>query len=435
MDKRNLVIFFNTEKIFSFLSTIAMLLLSYLTVNPYSCSYTKLNIYINAIFIWIIVMPTDTTLTPTSIIQDAAGIHWQMLNRNSVSRKDFIACLQLIMGEHVGSPFHYLTRGLPAVISGSVYQKQQNSAELISRWQHCFGTGNILTEAEASDFLGEVYSLLEEVDVVFTNHITPGTTRHRRNHISDIATRRPNSKSGWSLQLTTQGVGSYNCIRTQLTSVPGDLVLLGPDAFYDYRRDENCEEWEHQWIYFPQHEQWLDYLQWPEIGPNIYFLNSQGDEFNKLRGLFSEVNEIHLHPDEFSQLLSKNILEQILIRCRRLVPGSIAAPKDPRINQVTDYISANFHHTFTVDVLAKAVGLSPARLSILFKQETGTTIMRWRDIQRMTRAAQLLVQTRKPINQIAGLVGYSDALYFSRCFNNYLNTSPREYRANHLRRD
>jgi AraC family transcriptional regulator of arabinose operon len=369
----------------------------------------------------------------TKAIQHAAVTHWRMLNGFAVSRKDFTACLRLVMGEHLGSPFHYLTRELPDPITGSVFQQQKNSAELISRWKRSFSHNNMLIEADASDFLREVYSCLEEVDVVFTNYITPGATRCQKNHINDIVTRRPNSKSGWSLQLTTQGTGSYNCIRTQLKAVPGDIILLGPDAIYDYRRDQNCEQWEHQWIYFPQQEQWLEHLQWPEIGPNIYHLHSQGDEFDKLKALFAEINDIHLDTDDLSPLLSRNILEQILIRCRKLVPGDITKLTDPRISRVADYISANFHQTFTVASLAKTAGLSPARLAVLFKQETGTTIMRWRDMQRMARAAQLLVQTGQPIGQIAQLVGYSDALYFSRCFSNHLNSSPREYRMSRLR--
>jgi AraC family transcriptional regulator of arabinose operon len=433
MDKNNLLYFIRARKLSKYL-LITVALFSFLSNKiGYSYSYINLYIYINASHIWIILLQQEINVTSTEVIQAAALTHWQMLNGGAVLRKDFMACLRLVMGEHTGSPFHYLTRNLPDLISGSVFQQQTNSAELISRWQLSFNNGDALTAAHASDFLGEVYALLEEVDVFFTNHITPGATRYQKNHISDIVTRRPNSKSGWSIQLTTQGVGSYNCIRTELKATQGDIVLLGPDAFYDYRRAENYNEWEHQWIYFPQHEQWLEYLQWPEIGPNIYHLQSKGDDFNKLKTLFYEMNEIHLQTDNLSSVLSKNILEQILIRCSRLITGDIAKPKDTRISQVADYISGNFYRTFTVASLAASVGLSPARLSVLFKQETGTTIMYWRDMQRMARAAQLLVQTRKPIGEIAELVGYSDALYFSRCFSSYMNTSPREYRINQLR--
>jgi AraC family transcriptional regulator of arabinose operon len=95
---------------------------------------------------------------------------------------------------------------------------------------------------------------------------------------------------------------------------------------------------------------------------------------------------------------------------------------------VRDYIARNFDQNFTIDTLSGKVGLSPARLSALFKQQTGSTPMRWRDERRMARASQLLLQTLYPVSKIAELVGYSDALYFSRCFSRHLNCSPSAYR-------
>lgn len=56
------------------------------------------------------------------------------------------------------------------------------------------------------------------------------------------------------------------------------------------------------------------------------------------------------------------------------------------------------------------------------------TIWGWREKQRMSRAAMLLQHTQLTISQIAQVVGYDDALYFSRLFHQQYHVGPREYR-------
>ena len=358
----------------------------------------------------------------------AAEIHWKMLNNLPVTREEFSESLGLVMGDHRGSAVHLLTRDLPEEIADSIFFHQTTASDLRAKWLSTFAVPDSIDVQSAFQFLAEVYDALEEVDEAFANHITPGTTRNKRNHLSDIPTRRPNSKLGWSIQLTTQGHGHYNCIREQLVTGPGDLILLSPDALYDYHRDESCDLWEHQWVYFPQEEHRLRWLQWPEIGPGIYHIHADRKNFVKLQGLFDEVYDTYFDSSELVSALTTNIFEQLLIRCHQLAPKLTFPLMDSRISLVRDYIARNFNQNFTIDTLSGKVGLSPARLSALFKQQTGSTPMRWRDERRMARASQLLLQTLYPVSKIAELVGYSDALYFSRCFSQHLNCSPSAYR-------
>lgn len=47
---------------------------------------------------------------------------------------------------------------------------------------------------------------------------------------------------------------------------------------------------------------------------------------------------------------------------------------------------------------------------------------------RLTNAKKLLETTDYSINEIALIVGYDNALYFSRLFHKHVGVSPREYR-------
>jgi AraC family transcriptional regulator of arabinose operon len=235
------------------------------------------------------------------------------------------------------------------------------------------------------------------------------------------------------VQLTTEGRGAYNCVREQLSTKPGDLILFSPDALYDYRRAADNSVWEVEWVYFPQQPQWLDLLRWPEVGPGIHRVHAAGADYDRLRGLFTEIYEIHLAEPPLSQRLVSNLLEQLLIRCSQLAPVARNPPTDKRVLKAMDMIARRFAENFTVEELAAGCGMSAPRLAALFRRQTGMTIKQWRDERRMARATQLLVQTASPITRVAQDVGYGDSLYFSRCFNSRFGCSPRAWREQRLR--
>jgi AraC family transcriptional regulator of arabinose operon len=361
-------------------------------------------------------------------IQRAAELHWRLLNRLSISRDEYCFCLDTVFGRHRGSLAHRLSRHVPETVTNSIFQRQPGTAQLIAEWTPLFACPGAVSVTDAARFVLAVYNGAEELSELFTSSIMPGTARHLRGTLSDYITRWPTTKLGWMVQLTVGGHGHYNCVRTQFQSGPGDLILFSPDALYDFRRAVDSESWEHQWIYFPQQSRWLDLLQWPEIGPGIHRTRVEGAEFERLRVLFTEVGDIHLAELPLAQALIENLLEQILIRCRQLLPHSGAPAVDKRVRKTMDLIARRFAEGFAVEDLAGYVGLSAPRLARLFRQQTGLTIKQWRDERRMARATQLLIQTRLPLSRIAQDVGYEDPLYFSRCFSAHFGCSPRQWR-------
>ncbi len=363
-------------------------------------------------------------------LQQAAKIYWRLVNEQPVSRDDYVFCIKVAWGEHKGSPFYSLTSDLPETIVSPI-NEQPKLAVVTERWREHLSAPATISDQQAIQFITELYAALENVEPHIKKRVAPGVTRCTRNTVSDFVTRRPNVKLGWTIQLTTEGQGHYNCVRNQLITQPGDLILLSPDALYDYQRNESNESnetWEHHWVYFLLQDDWLDLLQWPEVGPNIYHLHCEGEILEKIQRLFDDLLDARFDTQPLSERLSTNLLEEILIRCQQLAPKSTTPKVDRRIIEAKEYITKNYNKSFSVAALAKDIGLSVARLSSLFKTHTGTTIVRWRDEHRMTRATQLLIQTDHPVSRIADMVGYNDALYFSRCFHQQTGCSPVEYR-------
>ena len=63
-----------------------------------------------------------------------------------------------------------------------------------------------------------------------------------------------------------------------------------------------------------------------------------------------------------------------------------------------------------------------------FKKYTGETPVQFITSLRMTNAQVLLENTTYSINEIARIVGYNNALYFSRIFHKQKGCSPSQYR-------
>lgn len=103
-------------------------------------------------------------------------------------------------------------------------------------------------------------------------------------------------------------------------------------------------------------------------------------------------------------------------------------PTIAELQDVFDYIEANYNREITLSDVAQAIGYSPAYLTNRVKHETGRTINAWIIERRMVAARSLLLETDWSIEQIANTVGYLNASYFFRQFRQYQGTTPKAWR-------
>src|SRR5438132_11024668 len=102
---------------------------------------------------------------------------------------------------------------------------------------------------------------------------------------------------------------------------------------------------------------------------------------------------------------------------------------DQRVETAIAFMKTNLHRKLTAIEIAQTVRLSPAHLRELFKNETGTSLTRYRRALQMQRAKHLLETTFLSVKEVAAAVGINGLSHFSKDFEHRYGAMPSRYAA------
>jgi AraC-like DNA-binding protein len=98
------------------------------------------------------------------------------------------------------------------------------------------------------------------------------------------------------------------------------------------------------------------------------------------------------------------------------------------VRQAVELMHAHTAHAWTLDELARRVGVSRTALAEKFRTAMGDTPLAYLRTLRMQRAMHLLSTTDALLDTVAVQVGYTDAFSFSKVFKKVVGVAPREFR-------
>ena len=90
-------------------------------------------------------------------------------------------------------------------------------------------------------------------------------------------------------------------------------------------------------------------------------------------------------------------------------------------------IHSEYSNQITVQDIADKLGLNRSYFSMLFKNETGVSPVKYLVDYRMKIAASLMVKQGMNVTVAANSVGYTDIFNFSKMFKRYYGISPKKY--------
>jgi AraC-type DNA-binding domain-containing proteins len=100
------------------------------------------------------------------------------------------------------------------------------------------------------------------------------------------------------------------------------------------------------------------------------------------------------------------------------------------IEKVLVYIDDHIEEELSLDKIATVFNYSKFYMERTFAEKTGCTIYKYIQRKRLTQAAQKLVESNKPIVEIAYEAHYSSQQAFTQAFGRVYQCSPQMYRKN-----
>jgi AraC-like DNA-binding protein len=111
-----------------------------------------------------------------------------------------------------------------------------------------------------------------------------------------------------------------------------------------------------------------------------------------------------------------------------LPPGALRGLGDPVVGPAIRLLQSEPAERWTIQALARRVGVSRAALAKRFNEVVGTPPIAFLTDWRLSLAADRLATSRDPIARIADEVGYSSAFALSTAFKRRYGVSPHRYR-------
>ena len=111
--------------------------------------------------------------------------------------------------------------------------------------------------------------------------------------------------------------------------------------------------------------------------------------------------------------------------------GWLAGARDPVIGQALVLLHKEPAHSWTIQDLARRVGLSRTRLAERFRFFLGESPMAYLTRWRLKLGAEMLLATGDSVAEVAAAVGYGSEAAFNRAFRREFDCPPAQYRRRH----
>jgi signal transduction histidine kinase/ligand-binding sensor domain-containing protein/DNA-binding response OmpR family regulator len=173
----------------------------------------------------------------------------------------------------------------------------------------------------------------------------------------------------------------------------------------------------------------------------VILLTAKKSEEQMLQGLDSGCNLYLTKPFnlEVLQLSIKNLLKErkaFQEQNRKLIQVNassveVASLDEQLIQKAVTLVEKHLDDSeFSVEFLARELGMSRVHLYKKLQSLTGKSPIEFIRLIRLQRAAQLLLKSQLNVNEVAYMVGYNNAKYFTKQFKNEFGVLPSEYSSN-----
>lgn len=99
------------------------------------------------------------------------------------------------------------------------------------------------------------------------------------------------------------------------------------------------------------------------------------------------------------------------------------------VKNIAEYLNAHLDENISLEKISEQFSYSLSSIKRIFKEETGSGVISYRNDLRMAKAKELLINSSASVGQIAVAVGFANVYYFSLAFKKKWGVSPSGFRA------
>lgn len=250
-------------------------------------------------------------------------------------------------------------------------------------------------------------------------------THHDKNY---VAKRNENSENVWDILcfstncavLTAAGMREAN---------PGDCFIRAPDFIEYHYTPEHCQEgFVNDWMHVQSGEMG-GLLRRLKLPVNT-IIRTQHPEL--VRGSIQRILNEKRDLLPFFEETIHNLVERVLIKIARAAVET-ATPSSSRkyeegLRALRLKLQSSLDKQWSIGEMACQLGISPSRLSVLYKQRFGLSPNEDLIQMRIDKAKLLLLSTDLKLQNIAQMCGFKNEYYFSRIFKERENIAPGAFR-------
>lgn len=222
-----------------------------------------------------------------------------------------------------------------------------------------------------------------------------------------------------------------------LVMVPGHIphqIFIAPDM--KYRRTVLCIDFQGL---REQAEDGLHSLLEPEwfLQAGFRHLTLQPETFAELIGFTHKMSEeMKAQRSGWRRMVLSHLMGVSVLLQRTMERDAEHRAEEPRglkghelVELCCRYIEDHLQEDLSLQKVAKRFSVSPEHLTRLFRKERGDAFYRHVLLQRILRSERLLLAfPEMSVTEVAGAVGFSSSIQFSRMFKRFLDQTPSEFR-------
>ena len=248
---------------------------------------------------------------------------------------------------------------------------------------------------------------------------------------------KPSHKQGpklydfYLMHFIVSGKGYFHTEQRNYQLQAGDTFLIRPNELITYEADVD-RPWHYYWVAFrgEQAEQLLDKAGF-SVGKEVVSVTN----IELMTSYYQSIYEAFRTASSVASIKASGLLHLIMAAYgenQQLTLSSSIQPhkKEHYIHkQMVQYLTTQYAHPVSIELMAETLGYNRAYLSRVFKQNAGVSPSTYLLHLRLDQARHLLRgRPELTIEQVSASVGIQDALYFSKQFKKHYQLSPTEYR-------